>query len=188
MEEALEVHYRNQVVNALFSNKDYLRCVIFREKLYEDLKLNLYNLVEKYFGLLKTDLLYSNLPDDEVDALCDNRKIIEIYRTRDFTDWLGSNGCWVLARYYNPDIPEDGNRERIDPSTLLTLVCRSSQHFPPDLEASFKEVMLLRNKFYGHVPDLSISDDLISDFPETSFGPIIQKISEFAQELAVYIQ
>lgn len=166
---------------------EYRNCLVFREKLYGDLKKNLLALVKRVFQQFQSELILSNIPDDQILTHCHSfgRKD-HIGCTPDFSNWKEQNGCWVLARHFNKNIPKNGDITQVDPSALLSLVCHCKLFtprcgHPHELASSAHIVRRLRNSCYGHIPDLKITIKVIQKTRESSFDKIIERLNELSQ-------
>jgi hypothetical protein len=122
--------FHRDILVVLREDRDYLRCLLLREKLYRELKPKLY--------LFVSYVLRNN---------------------------------WHSAVSFDRFFPADGDQDKIDPAQLLKFICYSPRFYVfGHISRRAHKVKNIRNKFYGHIPELRITDTLISRLPITSSG------------------
>jgi hypothetical protein len=152
------------------AHQDYID---IRDKLYGDIKLKLYDLVKKVFTEFQQELISegfnSNSKDNLLATRCNNAgRKVRFSCPTNFTGWTSRNGCWVLARHFNKYIPISGEINKVDPSTLLTLVYWCPLFPRNQFSRLVYAVQHIRNHCYGHIPELQITEALLQNLPYPS--------------------
>ena len=179
----------------LKDSKEYQDCLIFREKLFS-LKVNLFKLVKCTFEKFWDKLKKENVQTDLIKKTCE-RYVWTGYKLEEVeNDWnnTSTNGWWKLVRVFDKNFPRNGNELAVDPSALLILIisCRlfsSRNHLPAKLHSCVDYIRLCRNKLYGHIPDLTITRDMIpsvrngQNVRTPSFVEIIKMIDDLNESI-----
>jgi hypothetical protein len=149
------------IIRRTVSDQSYADCLIFRQKLY-NLKPILYQLVKETFIEFQIHLQRDQETDATVADRC-KQLGMKVKKGHDFNGWDAANGWQILAHYFVDYFPVDGDVQKVDLSTLLRIICFCklfSSSTYPELITAATDVRILRNKFYGHIPELHITGGL----------------------------
>jgi hypothetical protein len=87
-------------------------------------------------------------------------------------------GNWSTAVRFNRFFPPDGDENKIDPSLLLFVISKCDWG---RISRKANRVRIIRNHCYGHIPQLKLTDTLISNIPTShripaTFGSLIGEV------------
>ena len=118
----------------------------------------------------------------QLKQICESLSKFQGFKYYKFDQWRGVNGWWILARYFGKYLPKDVRSDLIDPSGLLTIIWNCNL-FDPEFQYNARSVSEMRNKLYGHIPDLMLTVDYLKYCEDPDFRFTFQKFEDLYSSL-----